>query len=77
MEDLFDDFRLLEEVAIEYDCLCSFEDMQIKLATLSLEDLETILVEDKQIEAVCPWCSTKYNFDEQDIKDIIEFKKEA
>lgn len=75
VNSIFDDFRLLDEIDIDYECKCSREDMQIKIATLSFEDLNEILVEDKHIEAVCPWCNTKYDFDEQQIKDTIDFKQ--
>ena len=77
VNSLFDDFRLLDEIDIEYSCLCSKEDIRIKIATLSFEDLNEILIEDKKIEAVCPWCNSKYTFNEDEIKEIIEFKKVA
>ncbi|MEG0283926.1 MAG: Hsp33 family molecular chaperone HslO [Erysipelotrichales bacterium] len=72
--DIFDDFELLEQEEILYECDCSYEDMQSKIATLSLEDLNEIKIEDKGLEAVCPWCNTEYFFDEDAIDKIIDIK---
>lgn len=76
INSIFDDFKLLDEINIEYSCTCSYEDMQAKIATLSIEDLNDILIEDQQLEAVCPWCNSKYLFDEKSLKDIISLKEQ-
>ena len=76
INDIFPDFELLEEKEIVYECLCSFEDMQSKISTLSIDDLEEIKNEDHGIEAVCPWCNSKYWFDEIKLDEIIKYKKD-
>jgi len=71
----FEDFELLETKDIELDCTCSKEDMQAKIMTLTVEDLEEIKKEDNGLEAICPWCNTKYYFNEDDLDVIIDMKK--
>ena len=72
---IFNDFVILAKQPIDYTCLCNYEDMQAKISTLPLVDLEEIKKEDHGLEAVCPWCNTKYYFDENDLEIIIELKK--
>lgn len=74
INNIFDDFIQLEEFDIKADCTCSLEDMQAKIMTLTKNDLEEILEEDEQIEAVCHWCNKKYLFDKDDLIKIIEEK---
>jgi len=72
---VFPDFDLLQETQISLYCTCSFEDMKAKISTLSVEDLKQIKEEDKGLEAICPWCNTKYFFDENILEDIIQMKE--
>lgn len=72
---IFDDFEVLEMKTIEYTCTCSMEDMEAKISTLSIEDLEEIKEEDGQLEAVCPWCNDKFVFDKEALEKIIANKK--
>lgn len=73
--DLFPDFQELERETVSYHCTCSHDDMKAKVSTLPNDDLEEIKHEDHGIEAVCPWCNSKFWFDEDAIDDIIESKK--
>lgn len=74
IDDIFDDFNLLEETTISFKCPCTKEEFYYKLATLSLADLKQIKTEDRQIEVVCPWCNTKYLFNEAEIASIMAMK---
>ncbi|WP_423364340.1 Hsp33 family molecular chaperone HslO [Mycoplasma sp. P36-A1] len=72
IKNIFKDFEVLESKVIEYDCACSYEEMESKIMTLSLKDLIEIRDEDKMIEAVCPWCNEKYIFDEVALNKMID-----
>ncbi len=66
---LFDDeFTLLSEDSIFYDCRCSREKFWDDLQTLGVKQLEEILQEDGQITAVCNYCHQKYIFTEDDFE---------
>lgn len=73
--DIFDDFEELAQQDVVFECTCSREEMYWKIASLSIADLEEIKREDKQLEAVCPWCNSKYVYSEEDLSEIIELKK--
>lgn len=76
IKKIFADFDKLATQDVNFECTCSHEDMYWKIASLSLADLEEIKEEDKQIEAVCPWCNSKFIFTEEDIDEIIKLKKQ-
>ena len=72
---LFSDAKILEEKDIRYKCDCSKDRFKAGLTTIKLEDLEDILNNDKKIEVKCEYCNTKYTFNEEEIKTIMDFKK--
>lgn len=65
------DYQLLETKDLFYECNCSKERFKKGLKTLDKKELLTILNEDKKAEIVCNFCNTKYIFDENDLKSII------
>lgn len=74
IQEIFDDFTELDRQPITFACPCSREEMYWKIASIPLEDLQEIKEEDKQIEAVCPWCNSKYLYTEADLDKIIASK---
>ncbi|MDR3215484.1 MAG: Hsp33 family molecular chaperone HslO [Bacilli bacterium] len=74
IKSIFDDFIPLDEVAIKFNCPCTKDDMYAKIMTLSIEDLLEIKEEDHGMEVICPWCSTKYHFNEKDLTQLIKTK---
>lgn len=73
--EIFPDFECLEREDVIYECTCNRDDMEAMVSTLPIKDLEEIKEEDHGIEAVCPWCNSKYYFEEDDIDEIIFNKK--
>lgn len=69
---LFPDFNMLDDSSTTVDCFCNEDDIYSKIQTLSLDDLNDILENEKHIEAICPWCNKKYHFNEQQVKDMIK-----
>lgn len=60
---------------VKFECDCSRERMEKALISIGLKDLEEILHEDKHTEIQCHFCNTKYKFEEQDLKNLIESVK--
>ncbi len=54
---------------------CSIEKVKIALKALGKEQLNVIIEEDKKAEVVCPHCSKKYNFSEEELKEIYNSMK--
>ena len=63
---------------MEKEC-CNVERVKSALKSLGKEQLNDIIVEDKKAEIVCPYCNSKYNFSEIELKNILmelKWKKE-
>lgn len=54
---------------MEKEC-CNVERVKSALKSLGKEQLNDIIVEDKKAEIVCPYCNKKYNFSEEELKEI-------
>ena len=59
---------------MEKEC-CSKERVEIVLKSLGKEQLSVIIEEDKKAEVVCPYCNKKYNFSEEELKQIYNTMK--
>lgn len=66
--------KFLDKKEIKYECNCSKERFRDSLLTLDKESLEEMLTEDKQVEIICHFCNTKYVFDENELKELINSK---
>ena len=54
---------------------CSKERIEIVLKSLGKEQLNVIIEEDKKAEIICPYCNKKYNFSEEELKQIYNTMK--
>jgi molecular chaperone Hsp33 len=59
------------EITPKYECNCSKEKMQKALSSIGKEELKKILEEDKRAEIVCHFCNKKYEFSEEELKELI------
>lgn len=66
-----DDYEIIETRNVCFKCSCSKENFSKALLTLGKKDLQDIINEDHHIEAVCHYCGEKYDFNEEEIKEII------
>ncbi|MDP3386493.1 MAG: Hsp33 family molecular chaperone HslO [Eubacteriales bacterium] len=74
MGALLPDFELniTEKALVSYRCDCSFERMREVLVSLGEKEIEDIIEEDKKAEIHCHFCNKKYQFDEDDLKDMLD-----
>ena len=59
-----------EEKEPKYECNCSREKMEKALISIGKEELNKIIEEDKQAEIVCHFCNQKYQFLEEELKQM-------
>lgn len=65
--------QFLEERPISYSCACSKEKMLRAIVSLGKEELTKILEDEQEgIEIICHFCKSKYNFSDDQIKEILE-----
>lgn len=75
LKSLFDDVEILEEKEVRWHCDCSKDRFKAALTTLKEEDLLEMINEDHGCEVKCEYCNTLYQFTEEELKFILEFKK--
>lgn len=59
---------------MEKEC-CNIEKVKNALKSLGKEQLSDIIKEDKKAEIVCPKCNKKYNFSEEELKQLYNMMK--
>ena len=66
-----DEFKVLSEEAIGFDCDCSRERFEAALITLGKAELKAMAEEDHGAEITCQFCGNTYHFTEQDLEELI------
>lgn len=66
------DLEIIDKMPTEFYCDCSRERVEEALISIGEKDLRTILEEDKKAEISCHFCNKVYNFDEADLKKLLD-----
>ena len=66
------DLEIIDKMPTEFYCDCSRERVEKELISIGEKDLRTILEEDKKAEISCHFCNKVYNFDEADLKKLLD-----
>ena len=61
-----------DSIVPEFKCDCSKEHMQDALMTIGKEELNDIIEKEGKAELVCHFCNKKYQFDKQDLENILK-----
>ncbi len=70
------DYEILDEaIPLEYKCDCSKERFALKMEACGEEELQKMIDVDHHAEVVCHFCMKHYNFDENDLKNILNTLK--
>lgn len=62
----------LEEREIKWNCDCSQDRMERALMSIGHSDLKEIIEEEGQAELQCQFCLKKYNFDKEQLEELLE-----
>ena len=63
---------LQENINPVYKCNCSKEKMKNALTSIGKKDLYDIITKDEKAELVCQFCNKKYNFNKQELQEILD-----
>lgn len=63
---------LAQELDIKYECDCSKEKFEKGLISVGKEELTKIIEEDGKAEITCHFCNKKYNFEKEDLEELLE-----
>ncbi len=69
---IFNDVKILDSQDLFFECDCSKENMEKALITVGKEDLQVMIDEDHGCEMTCHFCNTKYQFNEEELKKIMQ-----
>ena len=61
-----------ENITPLFECDCSKEHMKNGIATIGKEELQEILETDGKLEVVCHFCNKKYQFNTEEIEEILK-----
>lgn len=67
-----DNYRVLEEKEVRFNCPCSKEGFAHSMGAIGQEEIQAMIDEDHGAEVVCHYCNEKYNYTETELKEIIE-----
>lgn len=67
-----DDYKILEELDCKFNCPCSHDRFKQSLIRLGKKELKEMIDENKDIEVVCHYCNSKYNFIIDELKEMYE-----
>ena len=70
-EIAMDNYEILEELPIKYECDCSKERFKLKLESLGVKEIEDIIEHEGHAEVLCHFCMKKYDFSKEDLTDVI------
>lgn len=70
---LGDDIEIMDKTDARFHCDCSKERMERALISLGKEELTNIANDEQEdLQLVCHFCNTKYDFDKKEIKELLE-----
>lgn len=70
---LYDDVKILSAQPIEFRCHCDKSIMKRVLTTLPKEERMAMIEEDHGCEITCNFCNERYQFSEQELRDLEAF----
>ncbi len=70
-----EDHQMLHTMDLVYQCDCSREKFEQGLLSLGKAQLQDLLEKDGGIETVCHFCMTKYQFGEEQVKNLIDLSE--
>ena len=73
LEELLGEFGLdiLDKIPTQFYCNCSKERMSRALISIGRKELSSLIEEGRTIEGYCHFCGSHYNFDVEELKDLL------
>lgn len=69
------DVRILDELDIHFQCECSRERVEKTLISLGESELEQLIEEEGQAEVVCHFCNEAYQFNKDELQNLLDQAK--
>jgi len=69
------DLEIMDTVPTQYYCNCDKERVEKAIISIGKKEIENIIQDGEPIEVKCQFCNTAYNFDIDDLKNMIKRSK--
>ncbi|GIM46075.1 33 kDa chaperonin [Collibacillus ludicampi] len=69
--------KIHEKIPLSFACTCNRERLKEVILSLGVEEIRSMLEEDKQAEIVCSFCVEKYVFTETELEQLLRTIEEA
>ncbi len=69
------DVTIADRIEAEYHCNCSKEKVMKAVESISANDLREMIKDNKPVEVGCYFCGRKYEFNTEELKNIVKSKK--
>lgn len=63
--------KILDKIPVSFYCNCSKERVEKALISIGKKEIESIIKEDKKATLHCHFCNKDYNFNEQELKELL------
>lgn len=73
LKEMFEDVKILTTQDIAFQCDCDKSKMKRVLTTLSKKERMQMIEEDRGCEITCNFCNEKYQFSEEELRDLERF----
>jgi molecular chaperone Hsp33 len=70
LEDI--EFKVNESKQVEYRCNCNKERLEKALISIGKQELTELIEEQGNAELVCHFCNSKYHFEKEELKELLE-----
>ncbi|MEW4372796.1 Hsp33 family molecular chaperone HslO [Paenibacillus kandeliae] len=71
LRKILPDVEIMDQMDIVFNCACSRERVEQTLVSLGEYELTQLIEEDGQAEVVCHFCNEKYQFNREDLEQIL------
>ncbi len=72
IEMIFSDVKFLDKQELDFVCDCSRDKMKNALITVGVDELNAMINEDHGCQINCQFCSTSYDFSEEELQEIVD-----
>lgn len=70
------EYDMFDNVDVEYKCVCKREKYAASLVGLGVDELQEIADDGQGAEICCHFCNTKYQFSDDEIKELLNIAKQ-
>lgn len=73
LKELFEgyDIKILDKIPVSYKCNCNRNKVEKALISIGSNEIKKIIEEDKKATLHCHFCNKDYNFNENELKEIL------